>query len=207
MKKIITLIVASSLLIACGNTETKNDEKETVEKSYSIKNNTTILKWTAYKTTEKKPVGGEFTEVSLKSVPAGKTPEKSLEGLTFGIPVSSLFTDNEERDGKLKRLFFGVMLNTEMISGEFKNIDGNDKEGKGVIALKMNDVVCDLPFNYTIEGNEFDIVSELNIKSWKADSALNSLNEACYDLHKGPDGISYTSPNVSINASVEFQEN
>ena len=167
MKKIITLIVASSLLIACGNTETKNDEKETVEKSYSIKNNTTILKWTAYKTTEKKPVGGEFTEVSLKSVPAGKTPEKSLEGLTFGIPVSSLFTDNEERDGKLKRLFFGVMLNTEMISGEFKNIDGNDKEGKGVIALKMNDVVCDLPFNYTIEGNEFDIVSELNIKYFK----------------------------------------
>lgn len=204
MKRIITLLIATTFIIGCGNAEKK---EETTEKSFSIKENTTILKWTAYKTTEKKPVGGEFTEVNLKNVPKAETPEQSLNGLTFGVPVSSIFTNNESRDGKLKEFFFGVMANTEIISGEFKNIEGTDKQGKGVISLTMNAVTCDLPFDYTIEGKEFKIVSELNIKSWKADAALDSLNNACYDLHKGPDGISFTSPNVSIDASVEFQEN
>jgi len=207
MKKIfLSLIIASAFLVSCGDTKKESHNNDTAEAGYSIKENTVVLKWTAYKTTEKLPVGGEFTKVNVSEIPTASSPEKSIEGLNFSIPVSSLFTDNESRDGKLKKLFFGVMDNTELISGSFTTIEGNDKEGKGVINLKMNNVNSDLPFNYTITDNVIDIESSLNINSWNAQTALDSLNKACYELHKGADGVSKTWEDVSINASVEFEE-
>jgi hypothetical protein len=207
MKKIfLSLILASALLVSCGEKKEEATEK-TIEAGYSIKENSIILKWIAYKTTEKIPVGGEFTKVNVTDLPVATSPEKSIEGLNFSIPVSSLFTNNESRDYKLKNLFFGVMDNTELISGSFTTIEGNDKEGHGVINLKMNNIPCDLPFDYTIEGNVINIESELNVKSWKAENALDSLNKACYDLHKGADGVSKTWEDVSITASVEFEKN
>lgn len=206
MKKIfLSLIIASAVLVSCGEKKEDNNT-ETTEVGYSVKENSIILKWTAYKTTEKLPVGGEFTKVNVSEIPNAASPEKAIEGLHFSIPVSSLFTNNDIRDNKLKELFFGVMDNTELISGEFVTIQGNEKEGHGVISLNMNNIPCDLPFDYTIEENVINIESLLNIKSWKAENALDSLNKACYDLHKGADGISKTWEDVSITASVEFEE-
>lgn len=206
MKKIfLSLILASALLVSCGeNKEEANTE--TTEAGYSIKENSIILKWTAYKTTEKLPVGGEFTKVYVTDLPVAQSPEKALEGLNFSVPVSSIFTDNDSRDSKLKEFFFGIMDNTELISGSFTTIQGNEKEGHGVMNIKMNNVPCDLPFDYIIDNNVMNIESVLNIKSWKAENALDSLNVACYDLHKGPDGVSKTWEEVSISASVEFEK-
>lgn len=207
MKKIfLSLAIISAVLVSCGENKEEAHNTEVAEVGYTVKENTVILKWTAYKTTDKVPVGGEFTKVNLSEVPTATSPEKSVEGLKFSIPVSSLFTNNEDRDNKLINLFFGIMDNTELISGEFTTIEGNDKEGHGVINLKMNNVPCDLPFDYTIENNEMNISSVLNIKSWKAEAALDSLNQACYDLHKGADGISKTWEDVTISASVEFEK-
>lgn len=207
MKKIfLSLAIASAVLVSCGENKEEAHNTEVAEAAYTVKENTVILKWTAYKTTEKVPVGGEFTKVNLSEIPTATSPEKSVEGLKFSIPVSSVFTNNEDRDNKLINLFFGVMDNTELISGEFVTVEGNDKEGHGVINLKMNNVPCDLPFDYTIENNDMNISSVLNIKSWKAEAALDSLNQACYDLHKGADGISKTWEDVTISASVEFEK-
>ncbi len=64
------------------------------------------MSWTAYKTTEKIGVGGSFTEITLNDTKTGTSPEAILEGATFSIPVSSLFTDNDDRDSKLKEFFF-----------------------------------------------------------------------------------------------------
>ena len=99
------------------------------------------------------------------------------------------------------------MKNTELISGTFKNIEGDNQKGQGLIALKMNDVICDLPFDYKVEGKVINIESVLNIRSWKAEEALDSLNQACYDLHKGEDQISKTWEDVNISASIEYKEN
>lgn len=205
-KTFLSLLLASSLLISCGEKNEEANNPEVTEAGYSIKENSIILKWTAYKTTEKVPVGGEFTKVNVSEIPTADSPEKALTGLNFSIPISDLFTNNESRDSKLKEFFFGVMDNTELLSGTFTAIEGNDKEGHGVINLKMNNIPCDLPFDYTIENNEMKIASTLNIKSWKAENALDSLNKACNDLHKGADGISKTWEDVTINASVEFEK-
>jgi len=209
MKKLFIPFIALGLLVSCGaETSTKKTEGTTKkEASYSLKEKTTILKWTAYKTTEKKPVGGEFKEVNIKNYPECSSPEKALEGVKFGVPVSSIFTNNDSRDGKLKQFFFGIMKNTEILTGQFKNIEGDKTKGQGIIALTMNDVTCDLPFDYTIEGKEIKISSVMNIRSWKAEDALKSLNDACYELHKGADKISKTWEDVSINASVEYTQN
>lgn len=208
MKKLLlALSLASLTVVSCGESKEKKEDKSGNENTtFSAKKNTTILKWTAFKTTEKLPVGGEFTKVELTEVPSSDKKHLAIEGLGFSIPVSSVYTNNESRDTKIKNLFFGVMDNTELISGAFKNIEGNDKEGHGVVSIKMNSVKCDVPFDYTIDGNEFKIKSTANILSWKAQNALDSLNKACYNLHKGADGISKTWEDVEINASVELEE-
>jgi hypothetical protein len=204
MKKIfLTFLAASTLFISCNNEEKK--DKANTEEAFSIKKNSIILKWTAYKTTEKAPVGGEFTKVNVTDIPQANSPEKSLEGLNFSIPVSSIFTNNETRDNKLQSFFFGAMDNTEFLSGTFTAIEGDNKEGHGVINLKMNNIPCDLPFDYTIDKTVINIASTLNLKYWKAEPALDSLNKACLDLHKGADGISKTWEEVTINASVDFE--
>ncbi len=203
---IIPFITLSLLFTSCGEdkTETENPVVEQEQLTYKVNDKTAIIKWTAYKTTEKKPVGGSFKEVKLKEVPKADSPQKAIEGLEFSIPVSSLDTENESRDTKIKSLFFGVMNNTELIGGTFKSIEGDDKEGHGVIAMNMNDVSCDIPFDYTVTDNLISIVTELNIRSFEAEEALKSLNDACYDLHKGADGISKTWEDVAIEASIEF---
>lgn len=205
MKKVILMSVFVSLILASCGGENSNETSD--GKKFSIKENTIILKWTAYKTTEKVGVGGEFTEVKVKNVVSADHLYKATEGLEFSIPVSSLYTNNDSRDTKLKEKFFGMMQNTELISGRVNAVEGDDTKGHGVIDLKMNNVSCDLPFDYTIENNEFKLSSVLNLLSWKAEVALDSLNQACYDLHKGADGISKTWAEVQINASVEIGEN
>lgn len=209
MKKIFIILTAFSITLASCGEEKKGDEttdNENKEAGYTIKENTAIIKWTAFKTTEKLPVGGEFTEVKLSDIPTSEKAHLAVDGLSFSIPVSSLYTNNDSRDSKLKELFFGVMESTEMISGTFKNLEGDETKGHGLVDLKMNNVSCDLPFDYTIENNEFKLISNLNILSWKAQAALDSLNKACYDLHKGADGISKTWEDVDINASIELEK-
>lgn len=207
MKKALLLLSLISILTAsCGDEKGQNKPNDELTKTYSVKENTAILKWTAFKTTDRVAVGGEFTEVKLKKIPQAEQLYKSVEGLEFSIPVSSLFTNNDSRDEKLKSKFFAIMINTDLITGTFKNLEGDDKSGQGLIDLKMNDVSCDLPFDYTIKNDEFKLTSSLNILSWKGQNALDSINSACYDLHKGADGISKTWEDVDINASIEIEK-
>lgn len=209
MKKILLSLTAFSLILgSCGGPEKKVEQE--VDKgpvTYSVNEESPTLKWTAYKTTAKVGVGGEFKTITLTEVPMADKAEKALEGVKFSVPVSGIHTNNESRDTKIAKFFFGTMLNTELLSGKFTNLEGDNKAGQGIIKLKMNNVLCDLPFEYTFSGNKYDIKSELNIASWKAEASLDSLNNACYDLHKGADGISKTWPDVSITASVKVKEN
>lgn len=205
MKKILLSLTALSLiLVSCGE-DKKEDTTAKEAAVFMVDETSTTLKWTAYKTTAKKGVGGEFTQVNLTEVPESDTEEKALDGVKFSVPISSIYTNNESRDMKIAKFFFGTMTNTELLSGEFKNLEGDNKEGHGVISIKMNDVSCDLPFDYTLSENQYDITSVLNIASFKAEASLDSLNEVCYDLHKGADGISKTWPDVAINASIKVK--
>ena len=204
------LVLALGLvsLISCGGEKTTKTSMDEA-KGFSVLANTATMQWTAYKTTEKKGVKGNFGKINLKEIPTGNSRHEAMSGLSFGIPIASLVTGNKERDGKIKSLFFGVLENTEFITGTFETIEPSQEDinkGHGVIALSMNSITCDLPFDYTIVDNHIDLISSLNVQSWKAGPALESLNKACFDVHKGKDGISKTWEDVSLEASVDLVE-
>ena len=203
--KFTILSLAIILFTACknekSNTEESKDTTETPEVLYIAISEATSVNWTAYKTTEKTPVGGQFTTVNFDDK-KGTTPEEALNGLEFSIPISSLFTKDETRDAKIKASFFGAMLDPELIGGTIKYVDG-----KYIASLTMNGVTNDLPLDVTItDERRVKMTTVMQLKDWNALEALASLNKVCFELHKGPDGVSKTWEEVAIEVSTYLRK-
>ena len=198
----IGFVLVGMILFSCGGEEKTVDKKSGEETMYQIDVESVSLNWTAYKTTDKVGVGGEFGKINVTAHDLSESPEGTIDNVSFSVPISSLFTNNEDRDWKLKNLFFGVMDNTEFIKGTFHAQEGDGESGTGVMDLTMNGKSCDVPYNYEIARDSMFISTTVNILSWEGKEALDSLNKACYDLHKGKDGVSKTWNEVDIKASV-----
>lgn len=208
MKKLtrisLVLIVCLSI-ISC-----KKEQKKVVEQSeetvidYTLNINTAKISWTAYKTTDKIAVKGEFTKIDISNnSKTSKTISEVINETEFSIPVSSVFSNNEVRDNKLKQFFFGVMDATELLTGKV-NIDDNEN---GTLTVTMNSITNTVPFTYTITDKEFSLVGIMNLNDWNGQQAVDSLNKACLNLHKAADSISKTWNEVKINASISFNKN
>ena len=191
-----SIVLLSLIITACK----KNEQKETAK--FSIEPKTITVNWTGYKTTDKVAVKGQFKEIEIATIKESETAFDALNGAVFTIPISSLFTDEPERDSKLKTLFFGVMDNTLSLSGTL-NLEEN---GTGNIDLLMNGVHNKIPITYIVSGQLVELEGTMNLDDWKGQTALASINEACFDLHKGPDGISKTWSDVAIAASIYLRK-
>ncbi len=199
IKKISIIIVAillSAATISCKK-EIKKDPAQ-----FTIEQKTITVNWTGYKTTDKKAVKGEFKEIKILNVKNDTTAVGALNNTQFEIPISSLFSNNEERDPKLKELFFGVMDATLSLTGTlYLNNDGS-----GTIDLKMNGVQRKVPITHITSGQLVELEGKLNLEDWNAQSALESLSKACFDLHKGEDGISKTWSEVGLSAVIYLKK-
>jgi len=210
MKKVTVLLFAfivASSFSSCKSekkedTTTKEEVKVTPKKemAFSLKKATNDINFTAYKTTDKVPVGGKFQKVDILSGGEGATVKEAINNTEFSIPVSSIFTKDTSRDFKIRKYFFGVMDNTKLLSGKLMLTD----EKNGVAEIKMNGVTEKVDFTYTIVGNVFNMQGTMDITKWNAVKALNSLNLICKDLHKGADGISKTWSEVALNITSTF---
>ncbi len=190
MKKIINfslIIVLSITIFSCEN-EKKQKEKSVAESSYSIDAEKSSVQWTGYKTTDKVAVNGTFKEIRILEMNSGSTAAASIEGLEFEIPVSSIYSKDTIRDGKLMRLFFGVMENTLSLKGKFSVKDASN----GNIALSMNGLTKELPFTYDMSKDTILINATMDLNIWETQNALASIHEACLELHTGADGVSKT---------------
>ncbi|WP_452229350.1 MULTISPECIES: YceI family protein [unclassified Lacinutrix] len=196
--KPLTILAVSLLLFTSCKEEKKETETPVITtteatSSFIIKPEATSVKWTAFKTTDKVPVGGEFATLNFKNK-SGATPEEALNNLEFTIPVSSLFTKDDTRDAKLKASFFGAMLDPDLIKGTITNTNGNY-----IASITMNGVTADLPLDYSIsDERRVTMKATMDLKNWNALSALETLNKVCLDLHKGADGVSKTWEDVEI---------
>lgn len=196
----ITLF-SSIVLISFMTTACKKNEQKEISK-FSIEPKTITVHWTGYKTTDKVAVKGQFKEIEIATIKESETAFNALNGAAFTIPISSLFTDEPERDSKLKTLFFGVMDNTISLTGTL-NLEEN---GTGNIDLLMNGVNNKIPITYIVSGQLVELEGVLNLDDWNGQDALASINKACFDLHKGPDGISKTWNEVAIAASIYLKK-
>jgi len=211
MKKVFTvsvLVVLALNFLACKSEKKPDYSKETkveeVKKKstapFVIENAKNEINFTAYKTTDKVAVGGQFKKVDVISGGEGNSVKEAIHNTEFSIPVSSLFTKDTSRDYKIKKFFFGVMDKTKLLSG--KLVLENDSIG--YTNLKMNGVTKQVPFSYTIEGKTFSMKATMDIGNWNALEALSSLNTVCKDLHKGADGVSKTWSDVALNITTTF---
>ncbi|XMO85565.1 YceI family protein [Algibacter sp. AS12] len=205
MKKISILLIALTIsIVSCKNEKKESQtEAETTEK-YVVKPEGTTVKWTAYKTTDKLPVGGKFKLLNFENK-SGATPQEALNNLSFSIPVSSVFTNDatNTRDGKIINSFFGAMLDTEFLKGTIKYANN-----AYVASITMNGETNNLPLDVKItDERRVTLTGTMNLKDWNALDALASLNKVCFDLHKGADGVSKTWEDVAIEVETYLREN
>tara|TARA_R110002124_G_scaffold233351_4_gene398566 strand:+ start:1834 stop:2451 length:618 start_codon:yes stop_codon:yes gene_type:complete len=205
MKKtlFITILLAITFQLTSCKSETKKKsvKKEVATAAFSLETANNSINWIAYKTTDKIAVKGEFKNINITKNGNGDSAKEAINNTEFSIPVSSIFTNNPDRDSKLKKFFFGVMDNTSLLSGKLTLTDDTN----GAALITMNGVTADLPFTYTIEGKEFKLNATMNLDNWNAQNAVDSLNVVCKDLHKAADGISKTWSEVSINITSFFK--
>lgn len=200
MKKLLnfSLILSLTFFVISCEKEKKASEKSDASVAYTIDAKNSSLQWTAFKTSDKVPVKGTFKEIKIIKSTDGSSAANALQGLEFEIPVSSIFSKDTIRDGKLNTFFFNVMENTLSLKGSFK-IEGEDK---GALSLTMNGLTKDLPFTYEMSKDTIVINATMDLNNWQAQTALESLNQACLELHRGPDGISKTWDEVMIDAKI-----
>lgn len=208
MKKISLLVIGLVLLTSsCKNAKKENKEEVKVVSSekFSLVKDSTKVSFTAYKTTEKLPVNGKFMKINISEGHVGTTPLDAMNGTTFTIPVSSLFTNDATgtRDPKIIEFFFGVMENTTQISGIF-NVS---EDKKCAIDVTLNGQTETIPLNYEMTSeNAYTFNGVMNLENWNALAAVASINKACEALHTGKDGVSKTWGEVAVQAKVLLQK-
>lgn len=207
-KKIFyTLALSMVFLTSCSSNgeengaESTSEEQQTEQSScmYRYNEGTTKLTFTGYKTSAKKGVPGSFNEITVSSEQS-EDPKKVIESISFSIKTSSVETNDESRNQKLATLFFDVM-NTPFIEGKIKELK---EDGKAVFEIMMNEITVDVEGDYTLEGAKFKWSSDIDVSTWNGMKAVESLNEACKDLHTGEDGVSKTWSEVNLALEMEL---
>lgn len=175
-------------------------EAKTVEKE-QVKSEEITIGFGAFKTTDKVRVGGEFKEFAITNVNTDVDGVEKYENAEIAIDVSSLSTGNPDRDAKLQEFFFGMTSSTESIEGKVKAL--NVEEGTSIIEITFNGVTAELPFTITNEEGKTTFNGVLELSSFDATKALESINEACKALHTGADGVSKTWDDVDLVIEIK----
>lgn len=203
MKKLSLLLFTCTLLtLAFSCKKDKKTQKTTAEKitannNFVIKPEATKVEWIGYKTTDKVPVKGQFNTLNFETK-SGASVNAVLNDLEFSIPISSLFTNNPERDNKLKTIFFGAMANTSLVTGKL-----HAKDTTYSATLTMNGVTKSLPLKMTLKNKRrVKLNGVINLENWDALNAVAAINKACFDLHKGKDGVSKTWNEVAVEINT-----
>ena len=205
MKKHILFLAISALSIglsSCGGDKKTVENSSQQEKNcfYSYNSGSTVLEWTAFKFTEKKGVAGTFNKITIEGMEKSDDPKKMIESLTFSIETASVETQNEERNGKIAKLFFGT-ISTPTITGKVKSLSDN---GKATIEIEMNKIKKDIVGKYTLEDGVFDFTATIDVLTWNAGSGITKLNTECKDLHTGTDGKSKLWSEVELSFTTEL---
>ncbi len=201
MKNIYLLSIILLTMVLFSSCKRSEKPNKTTEKIVVVEANATTINWTAYKTTSKVPVKGKFEKLTIENVKKATSAKEALNGLKFSIPVNSIFSNDTIRDTKLRKFFFGIMKNTNLISGTIFI----ENETSGTVQLTMNGISEKLPITYVINDKTASIEAIMDLNNWKAQIALDALNVACKDLHTGPDGVTKTWSEVKIEVTTSFK--
>lgn len=163
------------------------------------------VEWTAFKTTEKVGVGASFKKFKLTGATSGESVAKVLKGLSIEIDSKSVSTGLEMRDQTIAQKFFSVAPSTKILGRVKFAKPRGDRAGQMGLEIEWNGKKKVVPMLYEVTGagaeQRFEATGTLPFMSLGLKEALRSLNQACFDLHKGPDGVSKTWPVVELKLS------
>jgi polyisoprenoid-binding protein YceI len=211
MKKILTPIIIILILTitSCGEDKTSKVVSDNVNQTcfYSYDANAeTLVRWTAFKTSDKVAVAGQFNQVNVDVGDKSTKITDVLETIKFNIPTSSTNTTDPERDSKIISSFFGAMNATDIIFGHVKSVAGDNKSGTCTFYLTINNIEKETTLNYTVNDASIKLTGEIDLTDWEGENAIASLNEVCKLLHTGADGVSKTWPNVELTIETTLKK-
>lgn len=201
----ILLLLGSSFLSSCSpksnseNNETKTQEKEQV---YTLTTDSTALKWTAFKTTQRIGVSGSFDSIFIDAKNTTGTIPELLTNARITINTTSVNSNNAIRDPKIVSFFFGAFSVPNEILGTIDSVVNDNI----YIEITMNGIKKTVIANYSIDTLLLDINTVIHLPDWNAEGGLSALNKECDDLHKGEDGISKLWPEVAINITCPLKQ-
>jgi polyisoprenoid-binding protein YceI len=199
----LLMLAMTGIWTACSTSETEETAQDTIQECYYTYNAaTTELTWTAYKFNEKTPVSGTFNEIRVSGNETMNSAEDLLLAMSFEIPVNSVNSQNPERDGKIQEHFFGTMANTAVLSGKLSKLSN----GKATLELTMNTVTSSVEGSYTLEDGKFAFTGTIDLTKFNGQSAVKKLNDICYDLHIGQDGVSKLWDEVELNFTTSLKQ-
>ncbi|XDD54418.1 YceI family protein [Leptospira sp. WS4.C2] len=165
--------------------------------TYEYDPSQTSLEWTAFKFTEKTGVKGKFDSIKV----AGKQKDKSkfgaVKSLQFQIDSSSVNSGVPDRDGKIKKFFFGSVKGNKKISGSFSDITAGET-GTAKLNLRFGNSKTSVPVNFVWKDDIVEVTGSVDVLTLGLQSGLGKLNAECNDLHKGSDGVSKLWPTVDV---------
>ena len=226
MKNIYKYLLIPSLLIFslsfCNNNQEQESNKNSIQQDQvpiqkTINQDGILYKldmtaenieinWKAYKTNDKTPVLGKFSEFS--SDRNGKEYERIedlVDGLNFSISSLSSSSADDIRDLNLKNYFFKYLTDNFKINGTLGR-PINDSIDVYFDVLEKNNPIRFAYSTYLTTSKYSNkiihIKGKLNLVNQFNGEAFNSIHKQCFDLHKGSDGISKTWEEVDVDIKV-----
>ena len=203
------LLYAIALLIII--IVTQQQAHATKNCTYSTDPNNISVQWTGFKTTDKVAVHGKFNSVkNLRRLEKSYTSlPQLLKAAAIEVDMLSVDTSAPPRDETLKEHFFKQLKGKFLAVGTLTQIKANKgNTGTASMNLKFNDQTKRVPVNFTYTNDgTFNLTGKMDLANFTAHEALQSLNKACLDLHKGPDGVSKTWSEVEFSVTTKINEN
>ena len=204
MNKLNKILLIILFFISCVNDRNAEVqlEKTLVNSNencvYSANLKATDVIWSGFKTTDKIKVTGKFNKISSNKI-QNKNEFSNLseliEDLDFSIDLSSSSSGDEIRDLNLKNYFFNLLASNFVLNGKFENIE-NDSV---YVVLDFFGKQKKVKLGYAYQNKMIQIKGSIDlVESLGALKAFESISNKCYDLHKGPDGISKTWEEVEV---------
>ncbi len=212
MKTLYTLVFILVLLTSCQNNNKKPSDQQpkTTEKLQStqwiLDEDNSSIHWTGYKTTGKIAVKGVFKTFKIKGVKPAADLVSVLQSAQAEINIYSIFSDNEERDNKLIGKLFENMTDTQKIYARIEKIKADGQSA--MMTINMNAHEKTVPVQLQIDENtgKVSLSGKIDLlKDFEAIDAFEQFHKACFNKHKGEDGVSKTWSEVGFSAELVFK--
>lgn len=172
---------------------------------YGLSSGSVHVEWRAYKTTKRVGVSGEFKAFEVSAPKPGRDLAKLLDKTRIVIDPLSGDTGNPARDLTLNRFFFSA-IKPAKIEGSVSRAKGSET-GSFDLVLRLNGSKKTVPMRYELaDDGSFAARGNINVLSFGLSPALDALHKACFEKHKGADGVSKTWPDVDLKITAKIDK-